>query len=257
MKFSPWTRRVLWLGLFAVAAAVVLGVLFLNRSAGAAVERMERQRQAERREHLRDLKKTLAEGPDPFARQIGIFISTDVINEALSVFEGFEQEFPKRPDLALKINSVRCEFVDATPEIALGATLREKRRGLSVEVAGRAYLHLTTDGNDGGALKVEVRVVDLVSKARWSWLQFGLGGLLEEYLKIEAADRLLDLPSIELPLTRSIATEVPASKRIIKIPAEGRLEAALSFPRAAVAFNLRLTNTLILNNGAYLAFDLK
>ena len=239
-------------------AALLLIWLFGWSDTSLQLKQLKLEALKARAKAMEDLTAFLKEHPQPEkAGEIHLFLAESTLNDVLSGVKGLEIPLEQPRETRLKILKTELDFAGNLP--AVNMVIQASKPGLpelDLVVRGEVDISLAAEQRDHALGRI--RLVALVPKARWHWLQFRLKGYVRELLVLKVRELSEKMPDFTIPLKTEFAVNLPTSQEHLSFAVEdGAISGVLSLPAFAVQRTLALKHALFLDEGVHLFFNLE
>jgi hypothetical protein len=248
-----------------------------------AIEQMNRQTAEARASAARELATRLKANPNVSSLgDIQIFLSADLIAQALTLLTDFSVQLPERPDVTIKLISAVPELSEGVAAINLN--LQATRGTLKVNVKGVATLlpqplqparlevkMRRQEANIFGfkmsadlpeftlqkaePMKFKLVVERLAPHASWGPFSADIKGFVADFAQLKINDELnKKLPPIEVPIENILKVDQPIQQKEFPLK-DGAYVAGLNTPAVSWAVTFGLKDVIVLPRGIHLIGD--
>jgi hypothetical protein len=264
-------------------AAVLLATLTFTGCGNTRtdIEQMNRQTAEARVAAARELATRLKSDPNIFSSgDIQMFLSSNLIAQALNLLTDFSVQLPEAPDVTIKLISAVPELSEGVAAINLN--LQATRGGLKVNIKGvatllpqplqpsRIEMRMTRKMvNILGLLKKPIDVPEftyrkaepmkfrlvverLVPQVSWSIFSGDVKGFAADFAQLKVNQALnRSMPLIEIPIDNVIKIDQPEQQREFPL-SDGAYTASLTTPAVSWAASFGLKDVIVLPRGIHL-----
>lgn len=248
-----------------------------------AIEQMNRQTAEARASAARELATHLKANPNISGLgDIQIFLSADLIAQALTLLKDFSVQLPERPDVTIKLISAVPELSEGVAAINLN--LQATRGNLNVNVKGVATLipqpllpaqlevnmrrqeanifGLKTSADipeftlrKAEPMKFKLVIERLAPNASWGPFSADIKGFVADFAQLKINDKLnKKLPPIEVPIENILKVYQPIQQKEFQLK-DGAYVASLTTPAVSWAVTFGLKDVIVLPRGIHLIGD--
>ncbi len=177
-----------------------------------------------------------------------IFLSKNLINSALRLLNGLRVPVPNSTNATITINSVTTDLKLGYPLVIVDAVATKYDIGLTLQVVGTARLETEIDSAAPSQMTINVRLEDLVPRARWGAFDFKIGGFVKDLIKARVSNELHSLAVIHVPLSTDIPLALPAYSTPVSVRGA---KGVVSTPAITVLGHVTATHVLVLPDGLH------
>lgn len=219
-----------------------------------AIEQMNHQTSEARASAAREMATRLKANPNISSLgDIQLFLSSDLIAQALTLLTGFSVQLPERPDVTVKLISAAPELSEGVAAISLN--LQATRGNLKVDVKGVATLLPEFTLRRAEPMKFKLVVERLAPHASWGPFSADIKGFVADFAQLKINDELnKKLPPIEVPMDNILKVDQPIQQREFPLK-DGAYVAGLSTPAVSWAVTFGLKEVIVLPRGIHLIGD--
>lgn len=240
--------------LVVVLLAGTATILFWSQDYGRQIQQLEQRRQVFLQERLTNLRSEVESGELPGAPDVSVFISTNLLNSALSGLVHQRFKLPKE-QLSIELLDATCEFSYGVPGLAVKLSVHDNSSGLDAESVVRAYLDHQLRSDPEPELRLSIRLDEIVPNIKWRRYQFGLGRLAGKILTLKAADVVDSLPPLRAGLQRELSFDFEGINEKITIPTEGSITGKISSPALKLSLPLNAGKVVCLSQGLWISIS--
>jgi len=211
--------------------------------------------------YLADLNTFLDTHPQPDSTvDVTAFVSTEVINRALSKADGLTASIPDAANIILHVREIRADFADGYPRITVEASAT--RGNLALELSVAAMVHLKPDvGSQPPTAHILVEFIQVVPLLRWRDLSFRIRGLARDLLNVEASKYSGLMPDAVVPLQMIETIPIEGKKERKRTPTDGvpngSTEIETTTQSFVIAGTFLFVKEIYLTNGIHLLIEYK
>jgi hypothetical protein len=190
-----------------------------------------------------------------------VFLSNDVLNQALKQIDAVDVPLRELDDAVLTISAVQTAFSNGYPALDLKVTVKSPKRSLNAQAVASAWLFL--DVAPGGSINNSTfRVVlkDIAPAVSVGFFDFSLKGFWKDLAALAAQEKISNLPSFSVPLTAQTPFAFGGTSNLTFPTGNGStVSGVLTVPTISGAASLALKHALFLEDGVhlYLAGDIQ
>lgn len=135
---------------------------------------------------------------------VSVFLSSKIINSILAGADGMVVPIEQVKGGTVTIRSMRSDFRMGLPAIRIEAVAQKAGLDASLELVGVARLEPTIEPGSPANLLLRIHVDSIVPRAKWSFFEFKIKGLIHDLMQVQASDRLRTIGVIRVPIETSI-----------------------------------------------------
>ncbi len=199
--------------------------------------------------YLTDVNSLLTRTPDPERNStFGIFVSASTLDGVLKAADGYEAPIPSIKNAILRVNSIRTQFDNGLPALAIDAEAR--RAQLRIKVIINVEIQPQFENTE---LRLVAHVRSAVPQASWKWYQLGTYVFVNDLLKTTLDSWAKALPVMSIPLNQSFALKVPTTVLPTTAPTQGgSVDGQVTIPGLTGRQIIAVEKVLFLKDGVHL-----
>jgi hypothetical protein len=227
---------------------------------------------------------------DPDLQKVGdvqLYVSSNLVGQALTLFDGLTITLPDAPGITLKVNSIRPSFSEGLASINLD--LSATKGSMSIQIQGTATLipetlpdalieknieisigklpdflskilgveNLTIPitkifYRQKQPLRFRIAVDHIAPRASWGPFSTDIKGFVADLTRLKLNELIsAKLPAIEVPLMNVIAIVQESEKKPLVL-IESKLKGELNTPAVSWSTSFSLTEVVVLKRGIHL-----